>query len=64
MAAPIAYEQPSINKAWEAFWAHVPTILLIWIVTALLAGLGLAVAWFVMLIGVGLAGGTGAGRVP
>jgi len=62
MAAPIAYEQPSINKAWEAFWAHVPTILLIWIVTALLAGLGLAVAWFVMLIGVGLAGGTGAGE--
>lgn len=30
MAAPLAYEQPTINKAWEAFVRHVPTILLIW----------------------------------
>lgn len=57
MAAPIAYEQPSINKAWEAFLAHVPTILLIWIVTALLAGLGAVLAWVMLLIGVGVAGG-------
>lgn len=57
MAAPIAYEQPSINKAWEAFVAHVPTILLIWIVTALLAALGAAVTWVILLIGVAVAGG-------
>ena len=43
MAAPIAYEQPTINKAWQAFVAHVPTILLIWIATAVLAGLGAVV---------------------
>jgi hypothetical protein len=56
MAAPLAYEQPTINKAWEAFLAHVPTILLIWIVTAVLAGLGAALTWVIVLIGVGAAG--------
>lgn len=61
MAAPIATEQPSINRAWEAFLAHVPTILLIWIVTALLAGLGAAVTWVILLLGIGVAGGGGAG---
>jgi len=56
MAAPLAYEQPTINKAWEAFLTHVPTILLIWIVTAVLAGLGAALTWVIVLIGVGAAG--------
>ena len=56
MAAPLAYEQPTINKAWEAFLAHMPTILLIWIVTAVLAGLGAALTWVIVLIGVGAAG--------
>jgi hypothetical protein len=61
MAAPLAYEQPTINKAWEAFVAHVPTMLLIWIATAVLAGLGLAVAWLFVLFGVGLSAGSGSG---
>lgn len=61
MAAPIAYEQPTINKAWQAFVAHVPTILLIWIATAVLAGLGAVVTWVILLIGVGVAGGGSAG---
>lgn len=61
MAAPIAYEPPSINKAWEAFVAHVPTILLIWIATAVLAGIGAAVTWVILLIGVGVAGAGAAG---
>ena len=61
MAAPLAYEQPTINKAWEAFLRHVPTILLIWIATAVLAGLGAALAWVMVLIGVGVAGGGAAG---
>jgi hypothetical protein len=57
MAAPLAYEQPTINKAWQAFLAHVPTILLIWIAAVALAVLGAAVAWVILLVGVGLAGG-------
>ncbi|NDC35607.1 MAG: hypothetical protein EBZ51_09575 [Synechococcaceae bacterium WB9_2_112] len=62
MAAPQAYEQPTINKAWEVFLVHVPTILLIWIVTAVLAGLGAALTWVIVLIGVGMAGGGLAGE--
>ena len=30
MASPLATESPSINRAWEAFVAHVPAILLAW----------------------------------
>jgi hypothetical protein len=56
MAAPIAYEQPTLNRAWEAFLAHVPTILLIWTATAVLAGAGLAVYTVITLVGVGLSG--------
>lgn len=61
MAAPLAYEQPTINKAWQAFVAHVPTILLIWIATVALAALGAAVTWVILLVGVGLVGGGSAG---
>ena len=41
MAAPIAFEQPSIQKAWDAFQKHIPVFLLVWvgsIVVALLGG--------------------------
>ena len=57
MAAPQAYDQPTLNGAWEAFLAHVPTILLIWIATAVLSGAGLAVYSLITLVGLGLAGG-------
>lgn len=55
MAATQAYEQPTLNKAWEAFVANLSTILLIWVVTAVLAGLGFAVYSAVTLIGLGVA---------
>lgn len=57
MAAPEAYDQPTLNRSWEAFLAHVPTILLIWIATAVLSGAGLAVYSLIALLGLGLAGG-------
>ena len=57
MAALKAYDQPTLNGAWEAFVAHVPTILLIWIATAVLSGAGLAVYSLITLVGLGLAGG-------
>lgn len=60
MAAPIATQPPTINRAWEAFLAHVPTILLIWLATAVLAGLGAAVTWGILLVGVAV-GGSGSG---
>ena len=61
MASPLATEQPTINKAWQAFVDHVPTMLLIWIASVVLAGLGLALTWVVLLIGVAVAGGLGSG---
>lgn len=57
MAAPQAYDQPTLNGAWAAFVAHVPTILLIWIATAVLSGVGLAVYLLITMVGLGLSGG-------
>jgi hypothetical protein len=36
VAAPIAYEQPTLMKAWGAFVAHLPTLLVVWITTGVL----------------------------
>ena len=40
MASPQAYEQPTINRAWEDFIAHIPTMLLIWIASVAVGVLG------------------------
>jgi hypothetical protein len=61
MASPLATEQPTIHGAWQAFWAHVPTILLIWLATAVLSGVGVLVYLLISLIGVGLSGGDSEG---
>jgi len=61
MAAPMATEQPTINKAWEALLAHVPTMVLIWVASAVLAGFVFAVYALISLIGVGIAGGQSEG---
>jgi hypothetical protein len=61
MASPLATEPPSITGAWQAFWAHVPTILLIWVATALISGLGALAYLLFSLLGVGLSGGNSDG---
>ncbi len=60
MAAAIAYEPPSISKAWAAFLAHIPTILLIWVVTIVIAVIGFVASLALTALGVGLSSG-GAG---
>lgn len=45
MAAPIAYEQPTVNRCWQAFVAHLPTFVLIFAVSA-----GLALVGFLLYI--------------
>ena len=61
MAAAIAYEPPSISKAWAAFLAHIPTILLIWVVTIVIAAIGFVASLALTALGVGLSnGGAGA----
>ena len=51
MAAPVAYEQPTVNRAWEALLAHVPTLVLIWVATAVVAFLSWLVQFFFSLMG-------------
>jgi len=40
MAAPIAHEPPSIQKAWQAFLQHIPVVLVSWVGSILLSLLG------------------------
>jgi hypothetical protein len=40
VAAPIAYEQPTLMKAWRAFVAHLPIIIFVYITTKALNVLG------------------------
>jgi uncharacterized membrane protein len=54
MAAPSAYEQPTLNRAWEALLAHVPTLILIWIAGGVLYGLGVVVYMVTGFVGLGL----------
>jgi len=57
LAAAIAYEPPSISKAWAAFLAHIPTILLIWVVTIVIAVIGFVASLALTALGVGLSSG-------
>jgi hypothetical protein len=61
VAAAIAYEPPSISKAWAAFLAHIPTILLIWVATIVLSVIGFVASLALTALGAGLSnGGAGA----
>ena len=57
MAASIAFEQPSIQKAWDAFLKHIPVFLLIWVGSIGLAVIGLAVFLLIVMV-VGSLGGS------
>jgi hypothetical protein len=37
MAAPIAFEPPSIQKAWQAFLQHIPVVLVSWVGSTVLS---------------------------
>jgi len=43
LAAPLAYEQPTLNKTWKAVLDRISTIPLIWLTSALISGIGVAV---------------------
>jgi hypothetical protein len=57
LASPAAYEQPSVEKAWQAFLAHFPTMLLIWVACAVISGLGLVVSLGFTAVGIALTSG-------
>ena len=51
MAAPIAHEPPSIQKAWQAFLHHIPVVLVIWVGSIVLSLLGvLAYALIIVVV--------------
>ncbi len=43
MAAPIAHEPPSIQKAWQAFLQHIPVVLVSWVGSIVLSLLAVLV---------------------
>jgi hypothetical protein len=57
MAASIAFEQPSIQKAWDAFQKHIPVFLVIWVGSIGLTVSGLAVFGLIVTV-VGSLGGS------
>jgi hypothetical protein len=57
LASLAAYEPPSVQKAWQAFLAHVPTILLIWVAWALISGVGFVVSLGFTAVGIALTSG-------
>ena len=57
MAASIAFEQPSIQKAWDAFQKHIPVLLVIWVGSIALAVVGRAVS-MLLVTAVGSLGGS------
>jgi hypothetical protein len=50
LAAPFAYDQPTITRSWSAFLVHVPTMLLIWVVSAVITAVGLGVNLVILAI--------------
>jgi hypothetical protein len=57
VAASIAFEQPSIQKAWDAFQKHIPVFLVIWVGSIGLTVSGLAVFGLIVTV-VGSLGGS------
>lgn len=41
LASPAATDQPSLERSWQVFLSHLPTMLLIWVATAVISGVGL-----------------------
>jgi hypothetical protein len=49
---------PSLNKAWNAFLAHFPAILLIWVTSIAIAALGALAHFILSMVGLSVAGGS------
>ena len=57
MAAPLAFEQPSINKAWQAFLQHIPVFVVIYLGTVVFTMLGFAIYFGIVMIAATASGG-------
>ena len=57
MAAPLAFEQPSIDKAWQAFLQHIPVFVVIYLGTVVFTMLGFAIYFGIVMIAATASGG-------
>ena len=60
MAAPLAFEQPSINKAWQGFLQHIPVFGVIYLGTLVFTFLGFAIYYAIVMIAAAASGGNNA----
>ena len=50
MAAPIAFEPPSVQKAWQAFLQHIPVVLVSWVCSIVLSLLAVLVYGLIIVV--------------
>ena len=50
MAAPIAFEPPSVQKAWQAFLQHIPVVLVSWVGSIVLSLLAVLVYGLIIVV--------------
>jgi len=55
---------PSLNKAWNAFLAHVPAILLILVISNAIAALGIFAFILLVVLGIAVTGGAESDTIP
>ena len=48
MAAPFAYEQPTLNKSWQAFVSNLATLAVVWLVAVAISVLGALIAFLIV----------------
>jgi hypothetical protein len=53
LAAAFAQEPPTLRRSWEAFVAHLPTLLVIWLVSGAISAVGSGVSLLAVLVGLG-----------
>ena len=56
MASPAAYAKPSLESSWQAFWSHLPIMVVIGAVTTLLSVFGLLAVLLVQFLLAGVMG--------
>ena len=56
MAAPIAFEPPTVQKAWQAFLLHMPVVLVSWVGSIVLSLLGVLAYALIIIVVVAVIG--------
>ena len=60
MASPVAYDEPTFQKVWDAFLQHIPVLLAVWVAGFLVSVAGFVVSFVILISLGGLADGNDA----